>query len=140
MPVIKPSSWNKKPSPDTIVRIVSALCYLTVGLAGIIYIIFQGKHSQAMFFRFHFLQSIILGIIGLLLGWTIGIFVNISEGILGLFPGISNPGQIVGSIAFGMQMLLNLGSLLMLYGLIFSLIGRYAEIPLISKLVRQQLR
>jgi uncharacterized membrane protein len=137
MPVIHSShSFNRK--PEWVERIISALCYLTLGLAGLIYTIVQGKHSRSSFFRFHFLQGILLGIFSMLLGWTSEIFINLVGGILQMIPGLGPEMIMVLPMTIGV--ILKLSSLVLLYGVVMSLMGKEAPLPVVSKLVRQQLR
>jgi uncharacterized membrane protein len=121
-------------------RVIAGICYLTMGLAGLLYIILSGKSNQSTFFRFHFLQSIILGILLFLLGGTEGALSAVLGGIFGL---INNP-QIAAAILFPISLLfkgVNIVILLALaYGSIWAFLGKLAEVPLISKLVRQQMR
>lgn len=138
--------WTNLNQPTTLEKIVGGLCYLTFGLAGLLYIILGGKRDQSEFFRFHFLQSIMLGIIGLILGWTSSIFVALVNGILttlaSFIPSISQQlvVQIGTGVSLGLGYIMNAGLLLLLYGMIFAFLGKYAEIPLISNIVRQQMR
>lgn len=138
--------WTNLNQPTTLEKIIGGLCYLTFGLAGLLYIILGGKRGQSEFFRFHFLQSILLGIIGLILGWTSSIFVTLVNGILGvlgnLIPSLtqSTVAAIGSGVALGLGYIMNAGLLILLYGMIFAFLGRYAEIPLISNIVRQQMR
>lgn len=121
----------KKPgsAATTTEKIMGALSYLTSGLAGLIYIIISRSSYQSDFFRFHFLQSIVLGIISILLSYSIRAFATIAPALAGI-PGVETA-LWVGSFAFG---------LLPLYGLIFCLLGKYAEIPWLSDVVRNQMR
>lgn len=138
--------WTNLNQPTTLEKVVASLCYLTFGLAGLLYIILGGRRDQSDFFRFHFLQSILLGIIGLILGWTSGIFVTLITGILAtlanFIPAISQElvAQVGAGVGLGLGYITNAGLLLLLYGMIFAIMGRYAEIPLISNITRQQMR
>ena len=121
---------------------ISGLCYLSVGLIGLLYIIVSGKSSQSPFFRFHFLQSIILGVFGCLLNWTASAFVSILAGMLGLF-GEAGSGPaywLTSGIQFLLHNIYLAGLLLLGYGAIWALLGKYAEIPFVSNIVRQQIR
>jgi uncharacterized membrane protein len=138
--------WTNLNQPTTLEKVIGGLCYLTFGLAGLLYIILGARRDQSEFFRFHFLQSILLGIIGLILGWTSSIFVTLVSSILmamaNFIPAISQElvAQVGAGLALGLGYIMNAGVLLLLYGMIFSFLGKYAEIPLISNIVRQQLR
>jgi len=134
--------WINPRSPEPVERIISALCYLSFGLIGLLYIIVNGKSSRDPFFRFHFMQAIVLGIIGVLLSWTANSVAYILSGILGLFGAAGASGNlalfpVIGSV---MDVLSKVGILLNLYALIWALLGKYAEIPFLSNLVRQQIR
>lgn len=138
--------WTNLNQPTTLEKVIGGLCYLTFGLAGLLYIILGGRRDQSEFFRFHFLQSILLGIIGLILGWTSSIFVTLVSSIMmamaNFIPAISQElvAQVSAGLSLGLGYIMNAGVLLLLYGMIFSFLGKYAEIPLISNIVRQQLR
>ncbi len=129
---------GKGSNADTVERLVAGLCYMTLGLAGLIYTIIQGRYARTNFFRFHFLQSILLGIFGMLLNWTSSIFVQIVGGILQMIPGMGP--QMIMFLPAGVDIILRAGMLLLLYGLVMALLGKEAPIPLVSNIVRQQLR
>lgn len=134
--------WRSQDSATPLERVVAVLCYLTAGLAGIVYIILSRSSSQSNFFRFHFLQSIILGILSILLTWTGSALAMI---IVPLFTMLDNAlpgtgGQIANGIGFVLSIAMRAFSLLPVYGLIFAALGKFAEIPFISNVVRQQMR
>ncbi|HEY9869545.1 MAG TPA: hypothetical protein V6D08_10305 [Candidatus Obscuribacterales bacterium] len=134
--------WIIDKNPTALERVIAGVCYLTAGLAGLLYIIISGRSGQSSFFRFHFLQSIILYIIGLLLSWASGILLTLVGGMLGMIDNMS-PGlgvQIGSFLGVSIDIGLKVGFLLLLYGMIFAFLGKYAEIPFISNLVRQQMR
>lgn len=133
MPVFNPKN------PLAVERTVAGLCYVSGGLIGLLYIIISRSQSQSMFFRFHFLQSMILVALGILLSLTSQITENILGGMLGLM-NLGSPGVVMGYIGMGIQLIMNGGLLLMLYGMIMAFLGKFAEIPLISPLVRQNMR
>jgi uncharacterized membrane protein len=122
--------WKYTSPPSTAERIVGGLCYLTFGLAGIIYIVLSGRHGQSDVFRFHFMQSILLGILGILFGWTIRLF---DSTFLSLMGGIG-----IG-VVYVIDLLMKAAYLLLLYGMIASFLGKYAKIPLVSNIVRRQM-
>lgn len=134
--------WRSQDSATTLERVVAVLCYLTAGLAGIVYIILSRSSSQSNFFRFHFLQSIIIGILSILLTWTGN---TLSMIIVPLFTMLDNAmpgtgGQIANGIGFVISITMKAFALLPVYGLIFAALGKFAEIPFISNVVRQQMR
>lgn len=127
--------------PTTLERVIAGICYLTLGLAGLLFIIISGQRGQSQFFRFHFLQSIIVGIILLLLGWTSGILVSLLAGLLGMLsPLMGGNGPLVVSwIGWGLDVILKALNLLVFYGMIWAFLGKFAEIPFISDIVRRQM-
>jgi uncharacterized membrane protein len=131
--------WMNDSAPSAADRVVSGLCYLTMGLVGLLYIIISGSRGQGQFFRFHFLQSIILGIISLLLSWSSNLFVMFLTSIAGLL-GADFASQVGGWVVFAVGIVAKAGLLLIVYGTIWAFLGKYAEIPFISNIVRQQMR
>ncbi len=123
---------------ENVERLMAAFSYMTLGLGGLVYTLLSGRYARTHFFRFHFLQAILLGIFGTLIGWTSEAFVGIIGGILQMIPG-AGP-QMILFIPITVRLVLNAGLLLCLYGIIMSFLGREAPMPVISKLVRQQLR
>jgi hypothetical protein len=134
--------WLNPRQPETLEKIISALCYLSVGLIGLLYIILSGKDSNSPFFRFHFLQAILLGILGYLLGWTASAFTSVLGGLLGMFGQAGSvPGHWLSTgIGFLLHNIYLAGLLLLGYGAVWALLGKYAEIPFISNIVRRQIR
>lgn len=134
--------WINPREPAAVEKVISGLCYLSVGLIGLLYIILAGKSSQSPFFRFHFLQAILLGILGCLLSWTAGAFISIIGGMLGLLgeAGSSANFWLMSSTSFIIQNVRIAGMLLLGYGAIWAFLGKYAEIPFVSNMVRQQIR
>lgn len=131
-------SWTEK--------IVSALSYSPgmIGFViGIIYILTKAEGSNSTFFRFHFYQAIFLGVCiaviqmggeatsGLLIG-TMRLF----EGAIG-----SDTVTLFTNNTILLGLILNIPFiLLILYGMIWALLGKYAEIPFISKTIRNMIR
>jgi uncharacterized membrane protein len=135
----------KRGKPELLERVLAAACYLSCGFIGLIYILFSGKNSNSPFFRFHFLQSIIICIFTYLLGWTETIIKDILTGISGLIFSVFAPAaSIITLLNNGIDVVLfvitKLAYLLLVYGFIFALLGKYAEIPGLSRLVYRQLR
>jgi uncharacterized membrane protein len=137
MPPIYPR-FNQR-QPETKERIVSSLCYLSMGFIGLLYIIFSGRNSQSPFFRFNFLQSIILGIFSCLLSWTEQAVFSILNGIFGLAGSNVLP-MLMSGIVLIAGLIAKFAYLLMLYGFIWAILGKQAEIPFLSNIVRQQMR
>ena len=121
-------------------KIVAGLCYPTFGVAGLLYTIFGRPGAQLQQFRFHFIQSIVLWIVGTLLSWCLAPLLQL---FLGLCTAIM-PATAVSSINTGLFYVFNIVQiafyLLLAYGAIWAFLGKYAEVPFISNVVRQNLR
>ncbi len=122
------SKYNYFKSPDTSAKLVCAACYLTGGIAGLIYSIANGTYKDATFFRFHFLQAIML--------------VSTLTGILSLFGSATAPisGAISDIFILALNIISKLFLLCALVGIVQSLRGKNLELPGISILVRQNMR
>ena len=133
--------WNQD-KPSVTERVVAGLCYLTFGLVGLLYIVISGRRGRSDFFQFNFLQSILLSIFGLLLGWASGIFSQLILGIFGLADGITSgiSSQLAMWISAAVVIIVRAAYLLVLYATIWAFLGKYAEIPFVSNIVRQQMR
>src|ERR1700730_4152645 len=101
----------KPKNPETIERAIAGLCYLSGGLIGLLYIIISRSKSQSMFFRFHFLQSMILVVLGFLLGWTEGIMMQILGGLAQAFNATQAVGQGLEIFAFVVEWIMKGGFL-----------------------------
>ena len=126
-------------------RAIAVVCYLTAGLAGIIYIIISRSSGQSRFFRFHFLQSIVLGILSLMLAWCRDALMLIAAGPFTAFFNYLNTimpntgGMIANGILMVIGWVFTAFALLPFYALIFAALGKYSEIPYISDVVRRQM-
>jgi uncharacterized membrane protein len=127
---------------ETMMRVMSAASYLTYGIAGLIYVIANGRYSKNMFFRFHFVQAILLSIFNTFISWMGSALGNTVGGILGLFgPAAAGASGIVGSgIILVMQGVQLIYLLAVIAGVVQSFRGKYLEIPGVSKLVRSNTR
>lgn len=134
--------WRSQDTATALERVVAVLCYLTAGLAGIVYIILSRTSSQSNFFRFHFLQSIFLGLLAILLQWSSGALGMITMPLFNMLDGAmpGTGGQIANGVFLIINALFRAFQLLPVYGLLFAAFGKFAEIPFISNVVRQQMR
>jgi uncharacterized membrane protein len=134
--------WRVQNSPSNLEKIIAGICYFTAGIAGIIYIVLSRSSSQSNFFRFHFLQSIILCIIALLLNMGTDVFVSLAGALLGIVDNFIPHayGAGIQFVSLGIKIISFAFLLLMTYGAVFAFLGKYAEIPLISNIARQQMR
>jgi len=131
-----------KQHSDLLVKIISAVCYLTGGLAGLIYIIAGGRDNKSAFFRFHFFQAILIAMLFTLVTWTGSILSTTLAGVIGLFgpAALNQSGAIFSIVALIVQILSWSFSIIVIFGIVQSLRGRYLEIPWVSKIVRSNLR
>lgn len=131
--------WINQRKPETVERVIAGLCYLSGGLIGLLYIILTGSRGQSNFFRFHFLQAILLAILGFLFNWCFSIMSNILGGMAGLFGGGQTAAMAFMYIGMGVGIIMKAAFLLLLYGLICAFLGKYAEIPVVSNIVRRNM-
>ncbi|MFA6212560.1 MAG: hypothetical protein WCT03_26500 [Candidatus Obscuribacterales bacterium] len=127
---------------ETIMRLMSALSYLTGGVAGLMYAMFNGRSSKDDFFRYHFLQALITTMLFAFFSCCQSTLTSIFAGILGIFGSFGS--GITGTLGTGMSILM-LGFQLIYFlcvlgGVVQSARGKYLDIPGISKLVRMNLR
>jgi hypothetical protein len=132
--------WRSQSEPTVAERACAGFSYFTFGVIGLIYILFFNKSGeQSELFRFHFLQAILLSIFAMLLSYAAGPMGD----LLGQFIRFAPE-----SIATGLQsglawtglILVNAFRLLLVYGAIFCFLGKFAEVPVISNVVRQNMR
>ncbi len=129
--------WVNLNQPTPLERIVGGICYLTFGLAGILYVVLGGRQSS--FFRFHFLQSIVLSILGVLLSWSRSVLIVVLSTIFSMLA--PQTGSVIsGTVSWTISVIFQAGGLLLIYGMICSFLGKYAEIPFVSNIVHQQMR
>jgi uncharacterized membrane protein len=127
-------------SPDKTLRIITALGYMSSGIICLIYLLVNSKQSENQFFRYHFYQSILLGIFAMLIGWAGSGLASFLGGIFGLAGGWSGGVliiQAIGWIATGCGIVIMVADV---YGVIQSLRGRYADMPVVTKIVRSNMR
>ncbi|OGI22007.1 MAG: hypothetical protein A2287_10490 [Candidatus Melainabacteria bacterium RIFOXYA12_FULL_32_12] len=122
-------------------RLISSISYLTMGMLGFIWIIFAKVTGRSIkpFVRFHIFQAIFISIIVYLFNILMGIFLN----IIMYVPVVKN---IIGFLVFYLAQdplifgfsILHFGFMVFIaYCAWFAFLGRYAEVPWISKNVRQ---
>jgi uncharacterized membrane protein len=127
---------------DTQIRIMSALCYMSSGIIGLIYILLNGKNNKSQFFMFHFMQALLIGIFMVLIGWAGGGISGFVMGFFGLFgSSLASVANIVGmGLALTMQLLTVVLIIADVWGIIQCLRGKFADMPVVSKIVRSNLR
>ena len=134
-------AWIRNDEPEVLEKGVSAATYLPCWIGfgiGILFILFNGKGCNNRFFRFNFYQGALLGLLGSVIIMAMGYLVGLMEGLLAM-AGLSmaEAGQAAGYVIWSFMVAFQL---LALYGLVFSLLGRFAEIPFISDVIRQNIR
>lgn len=132
-------AWRLQGQPTTIERICGGLSYLTYGIAGLLYILLSKGSRQSQLFRFHLYQAVFISILGTLVSWGITPLVGIITNVMGAFaPGVA----VAISGGFGAVALVISGifTLVLLYGAVCAFLGKFAEVPFISPLVRQNMR
>lgn len=129
--------------PDIKEKISSAVAYLTLGVWGFIWLLISRKNyfDQKDFVRFHCLQSIFIGILYMFFPQGIDILFSLLIQIIGFMPGTSILTDFFGQLHGLLQSLVHYGSLiLIMYCVIFTLLGRYTNIPYVSQIINRMLR
>lgn len=128
--------------PDMVERIVASLSYLTMGMAGFIWLI-AGLFTNARlkpFLQYHIFQSIFIS-----LGFTVlSLFIGFISNILSFIPLIN---KLVAQIGFLFNMPILLGYSLIqivIYTVLIylagtSFLGKYSYIPWISDIIGQNI-
>lgn len=128
--------------PNMVERIVASLSYLTMGMAGFIWLIvslFTNAHLKP-FLQYHIFQSIFIS-----LGFTVlSLFIGFLSNILSFIPLIN---KLVAQIAFLLNMPMLFGYSLIqvvIYGLLIylagtSFLGKYSYIPWVSDVIGQNI-
>lgn len=133
--------WRSQMQPTVIEKIVAGLCYFTFGMTGLIYMLVTkgGPSAMSQLFRFHMYQAVFLSIIAVLAQWALIPLLGIFMGIVGAVAPNSVP--IIGTgLGFVFDVLQKTFYLLLLYGAVWAFLGKFAEVPFISNVVRQNMR
>lgn len=132
--------WRLQSEPTIAEKICGGLSYFTFGIVGMIYMLFFSKNgTQSQLFRFHFFQAILLSIIAMLIRMAAGPLITILFNLIGAVA----PGAVVplgNALGLTTEIIGNAFSLLLLYGAIMAFLGKFAEVPFISNVVRQNMR
>jgi uncharacterized membrane protein len=107
-----------------------------MGFAALLYILLSKNGNQSQFFRFHMYQSVFLCIVSILAGWAAGPLLNIVLQLVSLVsqPAALGMASVIGVVAHVIQLAFGL---LLLYGAIFAFLGKFAEVPYVSNLIRR---
>ncbi len=133
--------WIRNDKPEVLEKVVSAATYLPCWIGfgvGILFILFDGKGNKNAFFRFHFYQGALLGLLGTVIVMGMGYLVGLIDGLLGVV-GLGSV-EVSGATSLVIQSFFLAFLLLDVYGFVFALIGKFAEIPFISDVIRQHIR
>ncbi len=134
-------AWIKNEQPEILEKLVSAATYLPCWIGfgiGILFILFKGKGHSNRFFRFNFYQGALLGLLGSVIVMGMSYLVGLLQGILGMTGlSMSEAGEASGYVLWSFTVAF---WLLDLYGFVFALLGKFAEIPFISDVIRQNIR
>ena len=129
--------------PDIKEKISAAATYLTLGIWGLIWLLISKRSyfDQKDFVRFHCYQSIFVGLLYMFIPQGFAILFSLITQILGLIPFLS-PVTDGLHVAHGIiQTAFHYGLLaLIIYCVIFSLFGKYTNIPYISQIINRMLR
>lgn len=131
--------WRLASEPTTMEKICAGLSYFTFGLAGLIYMLLQKTQNQSDLFRFHMYQAVFLCILATLFNWAIQPLLGIILPLVGaVAPAVAAAGA-TAAFAIG-TVLSGIFSLVLLYGAVMAFLGKFAEVPFISNLVRRNMR
>lgn len=131
--------WRQQAEASKTERIVGGLSYLTFGIAGLLYVIFNKTGDQSQQFKFHFYQAVLISILGMLVSYAATPLLEIVLSLVSLAsPQVA--GQMAGVVGIVALVLKNAFFLLLLYGTVMAFLGKFAEIPFISNLVRNNMR
>jgi uncharacterized membrane protein len=132
--------WRLQSEPTVAEKVSGGLSYFTFGVAGLIYQLFFCKGEQpSQQFRFHFFQAVILSILAMLVQMAVGPLLDIVMQIVSAVAPAALP-PLVGGIAITGLIISKAFYLLLIYGAVLAFLGKFAEVPLISNIVRQNLR
>lgn len=124
-------------------KIGASVSYLTLGIWGLIWLLISSRSyfDQKDFIRFHCYQSIFVGLLYMFIPQGFAILFSLIIQILGLIPFLA-PVTNGLHVAHGiLQQGFHYGLLaLIVYCVIFSLFGKYTNIPYISQIANRMLR
>ena len=129
--------------PYMIERIVAALSYLTMGMAGFIWLILGllTKARLRPFMQYHIFQSIFISIALILIQMLLGILINIISIVPFVNTLVLNIVMLLNMpLLFNLSIIQMLVSLLIAYLGITAFCGFYSYIPYISEIISQNTR
>ena len=129
--------------PYMIERIVAALSYLTMGMAGFIWLILGllTKARLRPFMQYHIFQSIFISIALILIQMLLGILINIISIVPFVNTLVLNIVMLLNMpLLFNLSIIQMLVSLLIAYLGITAFFGFYSYIPYVSEIISQNTR
>ena len=129
--------------PDIKEKIGAAVAYLTLGIWGLIWLFTSSRNyfDQKDFVRFHCYQSIFVGLFFMFIPQGLAILSSLIIQIIGLIPGTSVVTNGIHVVHGVLQSIFHYGLLaLIIYCVIFSLFGKYTNIPYVSQIINRMLR
>ncbi len=129
--------------PDIKEKIGAAVAYLTLGIWGLIWLLISSRNyfDQKDFVRFHCYQSIFVGLLFMFIPQGLAILSSLTIQIIGLIPGTSFVTNGIHVVHGVLQSIFHYGLLaLIIYCVIFSLLGKYTAIPYVSQIINRMLR
>lgn len=124
-------------------RIVSAISYLTMGWGGLIYLIIMAfkRANLSRFVRFNILQSIFVSFLYFILAMAFGLIFNILSYIPFINTLIAKITLFLNSeFLFRYSIIQLIAICIVVYMMIFSALGKYPKLYLVSDLIFKQLK
>lgn len=123
------------PQPDNQAKTLCTLSYLSMGLLGLVVLLLG--HGKSRFERYHFYQSLILGLIFLLVGQGSRIMIDLLASIFSFLPAFRN---IILQVYYQLSYVLGLFGLgIIIYSVITIWQNKYTWIKWISAQVHRML-
>lgn len=118
-------------------KVISSLTYITMGLVGFLWIIFSyiSGRSMSPFAKFNCYQSIVISLIV----YVFDIVLNIFLGVLSIIPFIGNfvRNLFEFPIILSFSIIQLIVIIIMIYTTLYSALGKYPEIPWLSRHIKQ---
>ncbi len=128
--------------PERLAAAATYIPYMPGFIIGVIYILAKGPNCDRPFFRFHFYQSIFLSVLMFLLQAIGSGMAGVVSGTIRLCEGLIGAGAVsflVTNLEMVTLVLMAPFILLVPYGMIWALLGRYADIPWVSNVIRSNM-
>jgi uncharacterized membrane protein len=131
--------WRLQSQPTPMEKACAGLSYFTFGITGLLYMLFSKRTDQSDLFRFHMYQAVFISILGVLVSWAVWPLVGIIKNIMsGVAPAAVGPFvTVVGGIDAIVTLVV---TLVCVYGAVWAFLGKFAEIPVISNMIRTRIR